>query len=165
MPTKRSDSYAGLLVTERLGDVKEQGRESARRLKGLLTWTVGTGRKVPEGALHPERTRSGRLEEWQRLLEALQANRSDLEHLATQSQQLGILLSRAEDLLQSQAALEAGRKEATQRLVAILADCQRLATALRFSLKHHYGPTAEKLTDFGIQPVQGRRKKPAPAVE
>jgi chromosome segregation ATPase len=126
---------------------------------------VDTERKVPEGTLHPERTRSGRLEEWQRLLEALQANRSDLEHLSTQSRELETLLSRAEDLLQSQAALEAGRKEATQRLAELLADCQRLATVLRFALKHHYGPAAEKLTDFGIQPVRGRSKKSAPAVE
>jgi hypothetical protein len=46
--------------------------------------------------------------------------------------------------------------EATQRLHVLLADCQRLATVLRLTLKHHYGPTAEKLADFGIQPIHRR---------
>ena len=35
----------------------------------------------------------------------------------------------------------------------------RLATVLRLSLKQFYGPTAEKLVEFGIQPFRGREPK------
>ena len=109
-----------------------------------------------EGKAQRERTRSGMLKEWQRLLEALQANQADLVHLGALSTQLETLLSQAKHLVQCQAALEASKREATQRLNVLLADCQRLATVLRLSLKYHYGPTADKLTDFGIEPVQRR---------
>jgi diadenosine tetraphosphatase ApaH/serine/threonine PP2A family protein phosphatase len=105
-----------------------------------------------EAKAQREWTRSGMLKEWQRLLEALQANQADLVHLGALSTELETLLSQVKHLVQCQAALKASKEEATQRLTVLLADCQRLATVLRFTLKHHYGPTADKLEDFGIQP-------------
>jgi hypothetical protein len=36
-----------------------------------------------------------------------------------------------------------------------------MATVLRFSLKQFYGPTSEKLVEFGIQPFRGRKRRNA----
>jgi hypothetical protein len=107
-----------------------------------------------------ETTRSGKLGEWQRLKSALQVNQADLPELENQSAQFETLLGQAEDYFQSQAAFAASKQQASQQLVGLMSECQRLATVLRFSLKQHYGPGSEKLTEFGIQPFRGRARKP-----
>jgi hypothetical protein len=113
-----------------------------------------------------ERTRSGLFGEWQRLSAALQANQTDLPHLETQRTQFTTLLGQAENLFQDQAALTASKQEASQNLGSVLSECQRLATVLRVCLKQFYGPGAEKLAEYGIQPFRGRLKKqPPPPVE
>lgn len=109
-----------------------------------------------------ETTRSGKLGEWQRLKSALQVNQADLPELENQMAQFGTLLGQAEDLFQSQAAYAASKQQASQQLTTLVLECQRLATVLRFSLKQHYGPTSEKLIEFGIQPFRGRTRKPEP---
>jgi len=114
-----------------------------------------------------ETTRSGKLGEWQRLKSALQVNEADLPELEIQRTQFETLLAQAEDLFQSQAAFAASKQNASQQLTGLMTECQRLATVLRFSLKQHYGPGSEKLTEFGLQPFRGRAKKstPPPPVE
>jgi hypothetical protein len=47
-------------------------------------------------------------------------------------------------------------------LADLVSECQRLATVLRFSLKQFYGPRAQKLVEFGIQPFRSRTRKPNP---
>jgi hypothetical protein len=102
------------------------------------------------------------LGEWQRLLTALQVNQAELPELENQMAQFDTLVGQAEDLFQSQAALSASKQEVSQQLVDLTAECRRLATVLRFSLKQHYGPRSEKLTEFGLQPFRGRTRKPVP---
>jgi hypothetical protein len=109
-----------------------------------------------------ETTRSGKLGEWQRLKAALQVNRPDLPELENQMAQFDTLLGQAEDFFQSQASFAASKQQASQQLTTLMSECQRLATVLRFSLKQHYGPDSEKLTEFGIQPFRGRKPKPSP---
>ena len=110
-----------------------------------------------------ETTYSGQLGSWQRLKAALQVNQAELPHLEAQMTQFETLVSQAEDIFQSQAALVASKQEASQQLAKLVSDCQRLATVLRFSLKQFYGPSTEKLAEFGIQPFRGRKKlTPAP---
>jgi hypothetical protein len=109
-----------------------------------------------------ESTRSGMLGEWQRLLSALQVNQPDLPHLETHRAQLDVLVGQAVDLFQSQAALAASKQGVSQQLIDLTAECGRLATVLRFSLKQFYGPRSEKLVEFGIQPFRGRTRKPGP---
>jgi hypothetical protein len=101
-------------------------------------------------------------------LAALQINQSELAFLEPQRTQLATLVGQAEDFFQSQAALAASKQDASQQLAALVSECDRLMTVLRFSLKQYYGPTAEKLTEFGIQPFRGRDPKaklPPPPVE
>ena len=116
-----------------------------------------------------ETTQSGQLGEWKRLRSALQVNQAELPQLAIQMTQFDTLVGQAEDLFQSQAALAADKQEASRQLAKLVADCQRLSTVLRFELKQFYGPSAEKLTEFGIQPFRGRKRltppTPPPAEE
>jgi hypothetical protein len=109
-----------------------------------------------------ETTRSGKLGEWQRLKAALQTNQTDLPELQLQMTQFETLVSQAENLFQNQAALAASKQTVSQQLVDLTAECQRLATVLRFTLKQHYGPRSEKLAEFGLQPFRGRTRKPGP---
>ena len=108
-----------------------------------------------------EKSRSGQLGELQRLLSALQVNQVALPHLETQLAQLDALVGQAGDIFQSQAALVASKQEASQKLASLLTDSLRLATVLRFELKQFYGPTSEKLVEFGIQPFRGRKRRNA----
>ena len=113
-----------------------------------------------------EKSRSGQLGELQRLLSTLQANQAELPHLETHRAQLDALVDQAVDIFQSQAALAASKQEASQKLASLLTDSLRLATVLRFELKQLYGPTSEKLVEFGIQPFRGRKRQnpqPPPA--
>ena len=106
-----------------------------------------------------EKSRSGQLGELQRLLAVLQVNQAELPHLETQRAELDALVGQAGDIFQSQAALAASKQEASQKLASLLTDSLRLATVLRFELKHFYGPTSEKLVEFGIQPFRGRKRQ------
>ncbi|HEX3128132.1 MAG TPA: hypothetical protein VH394_12450 [Thermoanaerobaculia bacterium] len=162
-------------LTQRLKEVRGVGLDEARRLKGLLTWQFGTqdpgamrsrDEKSLEGSERRrtmrETTQSGQLGEWQRLRSALQINQEELSHLEPHRTQFATLVGQAEDFFQSQAALAASKQEASQQLAKLVSDCQRMATVLRFSLKQFYGPSAEKLTEFGIQPFRGRKKLTPP---
>ncbi|HEX3526986.1 MAG TPA: hypothetical protein VH988_07960 [Thermoanaerobaculia bacterium] len=104
---------------------------------------------------------------WQRLLAALLANAADLGHLETSRAKLAALFSKATDITTQQAALKASKQESSQQIKQIATDGRRLATLLRSGVKEHYGPKAEKLTEFGVQPFRGRKAKdpvvPAPA--
>jgi len=108
-----------------------------------------------------ERTQSGKLGEWNRLGVTVRANSSDLPHLDTPVSQLEALLAQGVSLTKEQGAFRASKQERSQQLQSVLAEGTRLATLLRNSVKQHYGPTSEKLAEFGLQPFRGRKVKPA----
>ncbi len=112
---------------------------------------------------------SSMLGTWQRLLAALGANSTDLAHLEVPRAKLAALFTQAVDITKQQAALKASKQDSSQQIKQVAADGRRLATLLRGGVKEHYGPKAEKLTEFGVQPFRGRKAKepvapsPAPA--
>ena len=107
-------------------------------------------------------TNAGIQGEWQLLGAAFDANAADLTDLAASRDRLGVLLARAVEVSQQQAAHTAAKQEASQELRAILAEGQRLATGLRKLIKNHYGISSEKLAEFDIQPFRSRKRKVAP---
>jgi hypothetical protein len=112
-----------------------------------------------------ETTYAGIVGDWQRLLEPVKANGEELAHLEVPRAKLEALVSRAVELNKEQAARTAAKQEASKQLRAILTEGRRLATLLRTAVKEHYGPRAEKLTEFELQPFRGRaprKLKPAP---
>lgn len=61
-------------------------------------------------------------------------------------------------LVQEQAFHDARKQEATSRINEILAEGRIVATALRVSLKQHFGSRSEKLVEFGIKPFRGLKR-------
>ncbi|SRR6266545_333315 len=109
-----------------------------------------------------ETTNAGKLGALTRLSSALAANASELAHLEGPSGRLSQILNEALEVAKDQAALTAGKQEATQRLQTLLSDGERVADGIRKFLKEFYGLRAEKLAAFGIQPFRGRKRKPDP---
>src|SRR4051794_23239902 len=109
-----------------------------------------------------ERTQSAKLGEWNRLGVTVRANGADLPQLEIPVRRLEVLLAQGLDLTKEQATFRAGKQEKTQQLQTVLAEGSRLATLVRNALKQHYGPTSEKLAEFGLQPFRGRKAKQAP---
>jgi hypothetical protein len=111
-----------------------------------------------------ETTYSGILGEWQRLLDALSANSTDLPHLEMARSLFVDHLSQTQTLLRRQAAQVAEKQQSSQDLRAMLSDGQRMATMLRQGIRQHFGIRSEKMAEFGLSPFRGKtgKKKPEP---
>ena len=68
-------------------------------------------------------------------------------------------VTRIHGLAQQQAELTAAKQDVSQQLKKELLEAQRMATALRATLRSYYGPESEKLVEFGIPPFRGRSRK------
>jgi hypothetical protein len=93
------------------------------------------------------------------LSSALEANAEDLAHLDGARLRLAEILGEAEGIVQQQAALTAGKQEASRKLKVSLVEGQRLASGLRSFLQQNYGIRSEKLAEFGLQPFRGRKAR------
>jgi hypothetical protein len=98
------------------------------------------------------------LSSWHDLKRSLADNSGDLPHLETHGNLLGDLLTQAQDLTAQQAALTASKQEISKRLQGIITEGRKLATFLRVGVRQHYGNRAEKLVEFGLQPLRSRRR-------
>lgn len=122
--------------------------------------------KAPkETTMLREKTYTGMLGRWQRLLAPLGANLAELAHLELPHGKLQALLARALEINQQQAALTASKQEMSRQLKQIMGEGERLATLLLMAVKEHYGIRAEKLAEFGLQPFRGRPRTAKPAPE
>jgi hypothetical protein len=99
---------------------------------------------------------------WQRTLNAFTENADELAFLEVQRNRLADLLAQAQELAQEQAALIAGKQDASKRLRVVMTEGERLLTVLRLAVKQYYGIGSEKLAEFGLQPFRGRPKPLAP---
>src|ERR1700709_400287 len=106
-----------------------------------------------------DKSYSGVLGNLGRLTTALAANAADLPHLEGIRTRLEKLLADAQDTAKQQAALPARKQEATLRLRTLLTEGKRLSTSTQKALQQNYGPRAEKLAEFGLQPFRGRKVK------
>jgi len=61
-------------------------------------------------------------------------------------------------LIQEQAFHDARKQEATRRINEILSEGRIVATVLQAVLKQHFGPSSEKLVQFGIKPFRGLKR-------
>ena len=109
-----------------------------------------------------ETTYTGMLGDWLRLLQALLANTAELPTLEGLRLKLEVLFNRSQEIVKQQAALKASKQETSKELKAVTDEGQRLVSTLRQALKEHYGPRAEKLSEFSIQPFRGRIRKDKP---
>jgi hypothetical protein len=107
-------------------------------------------------------TYTGMLGDWQSLLELLAANSAEIPQVEPFRTKLGALLTQALGITQRQASLKADKQEMSKQLRKLTTDGQRLASAVRFLIKEHYGTRDEKLTAYGLQPFRGRKAKETP---
>lgn len=107
-----------------------------------------------------------RLGELQRLKARLADNSAELEHLEVSRARLEQMVALADAAAGQQAVHTGAKQEASQQLLAAVTEGERLATILRLAVKQHYGISAEKLAEFGLQPYRRRpRKRATPPVE
>jgi hypothetical protein len=106
-----------------------------------------------------ETTYKGKVEGWDRLIERLTANATDLAHLEVSRAKLAGLLDQARQVAAAQAAQTAAKQQASQTMRTVIAEGGRLASVLLASVKEFYGPRSEKVAEFGVQPFRGRKTK------
>jgi hypothetical protein len=117
-----------------------------------------------------EATQLGKVGDWLRLGTAVEANAADLPHLEILGLQLAELGRQVQEVFKEQAALRAGKQDASRRRRELMTEGERLATLMRLAIRQRYGIRSEKLAEFGLQPFRGRKTKrqrealePAPA--
>jgi hypothetical protein len=100
----------------------------------------------------------------QELHGSLEANAADLAHVQGSRDKLGGILGEIEEVTLRQTVATVVKQEASQQIKRLLGEGQRLANLLRIAVKENYGPDAEKLAEFGLQPFRGRKRKVAQPV-
>jgi hypothetical protein len=106
-----------------------------------------------------EKSYSGKLGEWQRLLAPVTANAADLPQLDLARAQLEAFVDQGLVATKAQAAHAAAKQEISQQLKGVAIEGARLASLIRQTVKQHYGIRSPKLAEFGLQPFRGRKKK------
>lgn len=96
---------------------------------------------------------------WEHRLRALEANVDELQHLETRREKLQSIVVRAYDIIQEQAVAVAEKQAASKRLQAVMAEGRQVMTFLNAGLREHYGKDNEKLAEFKLMPLRGRRPK------
>ena len=112
-----------------------------------------------------EKTYSGMIGDWQKLIATLEANAADLPHAEFPKAQLAGMLARAQGISLEQAALAATKQEKSKQLKEVMIEGQRVANALRVLIRQRYGIRSEKLVEFSLQPFRGRKRKATPEPE
>ncbi|HEV8579049.1 MAG TPA: hypothetical protein VGX68_08180 [Thermoanaerobaculia bacterium] len=97
---------------------------------------------------------------WERLLVAFAANAADFTHLDEYRVQLEQALDQLREAAAQQAALRAGKQEASRRLQSHLIAGKKAASFLRHGVRRRYGDSSEKLAEFDLKPFRSRRLKP-----
>ena len=95
----------------------------------------------------------------QQFKESMSANVDKLTPYEVSRVKFDSLVGQAQELNRQQAALKAAKQEASRQFDAVLREARRLATVLRFAIKEHFGPDAEKVVEFGLQPFRGKARK------
>ena len=112
--------------------------------------------------LKQQTRQAGQFGEWQQFNTSMAGNSAELPHLEATRQIFAGVLTRIEDIFAQQAAVTARKQDLSKQLQDLLADGQRLSTVLKKAVAAHYGPRAEKLTEFRMQPFRGRNRKVKP---
>ena len=109
------------------------------------------------------RKNPGVVTDWDQSASAAEANAAELPHLKAPRVKLQGLSVQVRSLLVEQGALAARKQEITKQLGKALREGNALASFIRTGAREHFGPTSEKLTEFGRVPFRGRVKKSASA--
>jgi hypothetical protein len=81
-----------------------------------------------------------------------------MPHIQDPYSKLVALQDEMSRLTQEQAFYDARKQEVTRRMNEALSEGRIVATVLQTVLKQHFGPSSEKLVEFGIKPFRGLRR-------
>ena len=105
------------------------------------------------------RTHATNIKQWEQMTTAVANNASELPQLEVPRTALGKVLEEVLAILTQQALHRANKQKSSQRLRTLMTEGERLAKVLEVSLQQIYGPSSEKLAEFGLQPFRGRKRK------
>ncbi|MFY9823251.1 MAG: hypothetical protein WAM82_17845 [Thermoanaerobaculia bacterium] len=112
-------------------------------------------------------TRSaGIMGDLQRLSVTMEANKGDLPQLEPFRLKLTGIVTQIFEVAAQQSAHKVGKQESARQLRKLLTQGNRVADLVRTGVRDHFGPDAEKVAEFGVQPFRGlkaKTKTPAPA--
>jgi hypothetical protein len=94
-----------------------------------------------------------------RLLEALNANATELPHFEIFRDQLASMLEEMREQMAQQDALTASKQTVSKRIKAIYYDGIKLVHCLQRMVQQQYGTRNEKLVEFGVKPFRGRPRR------
>ncbi len=97
----------------------------------------------------------------QRLSVTMEANKEELPNLEPFRLKLTGIVIQIFDIAKQQAAHKAGKQESAKLLRKLLTEGNRVADLVRTGVRDHYGPDAEKVAEFGVQPFRGLKAKAA----
>ena len=106
-----------------------------------------------------ETTNAGIMGDLQRLSVTMDANKEELPQLEPFRLKLGGVVGQIFEIAKQQAAYKAGKQESSKQLRKLLIEGNRIADVVRTAVKDHFGPRAEKIAEFGVQPFRGRKAK------
>ncbi len=111
-------------------------------------------------------TYDGSRAEWRRLLKPRTNKSGEIPHLEGHWAKLESVLTQADEIEGQQAALAANKQELSQKLKALILEGRKIAAFLKAGLREHFGKSAERLAEYGLQPFRGFKKaKPEEPVE
>ncbi|HEV7671286.1 MAG TPA: hypothetical protein VGS22_22440 [Thermoanaerobaculia bacterium] len=99
--------------------------------------------------------------EWDQLLDAANDNGEAMALAASLRAEFAQTVERARELKARQDSLSASRQEATQRLAETVETAVDQARRLQQMAKALLGPSNERLVQFLVAPLRGRRRIPA----
>ena len=113
-----------------------------------------------------ERQYLGVLNGWEEAGGAVEAHATELPQLELMRPKLQDLLAQARSLVLQIDDHTSSKQEAQKKLRLVVRQGQRLVDFMRTGAREHFGPDAEILVKFGVQPFRGlsRPKKQKPPV-
>jgi hypothetical protein len=94
--------------------------------------------------------------DWEGLLSAVEANRSEIPSSDVFAAQLAAAVQEVQAIRARKSALRSEARELTKSLVGGLELGNDLVIRLRSWVRAWYGPHNEKLTEFGVKPIRKR---------
>ena len=97
----------------------------------------------------------------QRLSATMEGNKDVLPNLEPFRLKLAGIVAQIVETGKQQDAMRASKQASSKQLRQLLKDGQRTADLIRTGVRDHFGPDAEKIAEFGMQPFRGRKVKAA----
>jgi hypothetical protein len=97
----------------------------------------------------------------QRLSVTMEANKDLLPSLEPFRLKLTGIVTQIFDVAAQQSAHKVGKQESAKQLRKLLIQGNRVADLVRTGVRDHFGPDAEKVAEFGVQPFRGLKAKTA----